>query len=193
LPSSFVSRHLLSDGVLQCHRAITARYGWFLYAAPMKDLQNCRASGLRPGNPDYLGDAPPKVPPAFRDALTGFGRTAANVLCPRPIDSENWKPTSAGEKFILAFKKENLPKIVSLDWSYPESIALAEQLLEQQPDRALGDIFVEAARRLGSFAVYDPVPARALRISTRSSSADDPASWPMLAAASDADVKTIEN
>lgn len=190
MPSSFVSRHLLSDGVLQCHRAITARYGWFLYVAHIEDLPNYRASGLRPGTPDHLGDAPPKVPPAFRDALTGFGRTAANVLCVRPIDGETWKPAKPGAKFVLAFKKENLPKIVSLDWSYPESIALAEQLLEQQPDRALSDIFMQVARQMGSFAVYDPVPARALRISTLSSS-DDPASWPMLAAASDADVKTI--
>jgi hypothetical protein len=193
LSTTFVNRHLMSDGVLECYRAITARYGWFLHVAYREDLQNYRASGLRPGNPGRFSDKPLGAPPAvFRDALTGLGRTASNVLCLRPTDSQAWKPTKPGAKFVLAFKKENLPRIVSIDWSYPECITLAEQLHEQQRDRPLGEIFVEVAQRLGSFAVYDPVAARALRIWTHSLSADDPAKWPMLAAASDADVKTID-
>jgi hypothetical protein len=189
---TFINRHLMSDGMLECYRAITARYGWFLYVVYLEDMQNLRASGLRPGNPNRFRDEPSLAPPAaFRDALTGLGRAAANVLCLRLTDSQNWKPAKPGAKFVLAFKKENLRRIISIDWSYPECITLAEQLYEQQRDRPLGDIFVEVARRLGSFAIYDPIPARALRVWTDSLSADDPANWPMLAAASDADVKTM--
>lgn len=143
----------------------------------------------QPRNPNPDGKGPPEV---FAEVLGGLKRKADEIVCLRPIDSLDTRPKRNERQFRLALRGADLPKLISLDWSYGGAIQLANILRQQNPNWRHSDVFVEVAHRWGSFSSYDAIPASALRVQTWASSPNNPATWPPLINAAVANVAVTD-
>jgi hypothetical protein len=84
-------------------------------------------------------------------------------VCLHPVGAA-LRPHSSkyGRLIRLAVSGADLPDRVGLDWSYDWN--LARCIRKDSPDKSCNDILFDVARRRGSVAAYDGIPASKLRI-----------------------------
>jgi hypothetical protein len=166
---------------MQAGRDRLAReYNCFTHDTSHDRLAQIRKHGLLPHD---VGSCPQKV-------FDQFGATGRQILCLHPVGNE-LRPRSShdGPLVRLAVKGADLPGRLGLDWSY--DWRLARLIREDTPEKSHNDVLIEVARRRGSIAVYDRIPAAKLRI-WKKGLPDDPAQWPRLDEITDAEAHTFD-
>lgn len=147
------------------------RYRWFYHLTPAGNADGIRDKGLLPHS---CSSAPQPV----EDAL---GKGANRIICFNPLGTNIVPPPVQSGPFIcLAFENEALPSHVSLDWSCVGALGIARVLREEEPDRPIGEIFIEAVNRWGYMLAYDPIPRHYLRVCVKGCLPHNPKGWPML-------------
>jgi hypothetical protein len=168
-------QNLLSPaGMAAAHRALNDRYRWFLHIGWFDRLEGYRAEGLQPRNPDSPGKP---APDPFPRLLADVTDRPEEIICVRPIDALDTKPTRPGAKFAMALRAGDLPSKICLDWSFGGLVQLTLDHARDNPHLDLAQVFVDVAHRRGSVAVYERIPASALYVFTRGSSPHNPATW----------------
>ncbi len=162
-----------------CREALIAKFQYFTHDTPDKYLPCIKKNGL----------VPHEVTPSSGDEFIRYYECRRKITCLRPVGAELCPKSSGPPPFArLAVSSLDLPRLLSLDWSY--DWGLARVLREGSPQRSSVEIFVEVARRRGSIAVYDPIPAIKLTV-WQEGLPDDPALWPRLAETAESEIKTF--
>lgn len=179
-------RQLLDPtGMAKAHAALVAKNDWFFHDTLASSLLQIRNDGLRPQRP---GGATENL--LLSCAVEMLGEEAHHILCLAPADATSQVVVGKdGMKCRLALRAENLPKRLSLDWSFPDQLSVFEYLRANHPDVSVEHAFVDAIKRTSSVAVYDAVPASHLHLLHEASDICDPRSWPTLASL---DVEILE-
>ncbi|MGC1180386.1 MAG: hypothetical protein WA884_15540 [Methyloceanibacter sp.] len=159
--------------------ALADKYPWFTHDTALGQLQGIRKEGLLP---HAVSSCPSEV-------INWFGEPGRQIVCLHPVGAA-LRPHSSkyGRLIRLAVSGADLPDRVGLDWSYDWN--LARCIRKDSPDKSCNDILLDVARRRGSVAAYDGIPASKLRI-WREGLPHDPAQWPKLDEITDAEAKTF--
>lgn len=183
---AFLRRLLTPEGMKAAHAGLIKRYTWFLHVGKIDRFEAYRQTGLVPHDPDIGGRGPPDL---FREMR---GPDGARIVCLRPIDSLDSRPTRGEQQFRMAVRNLDLPHTISTDWSYGGiAESLSERLQREHPDWSDADVFIEVAHRLGSFAVYDVIPPAAVRVCTTAGSVYNPATWRLLTEVDARDIEVV--
>jgi hypothetical protein len=91
--------------------------------------------------------------------------------------------------FAMAIDKLALPPMITVDWTFDGTFGLADIIKADTPALTNDVIFCEVVGRRGSVAIYEAIPANALRVWTKGQPFDDPSKWPKLI---DTDLVDIE-
>jgi hypothetical protein len=165
--------------MLAMRDALISRFDWFVHTTKNSALPSIRREGLRPTMPDgyFLRDLPDVV----REAI---GQGAERVVClwpqgalPMNVDKAAPLDPDPPEMVRLALRATDLCRRVGLDWSYPYSWGLAEQIRADSPNMDSSAVAVDVARRSGSIVSYDVIPAQALLICPPGGDVSDPSKW----------------
>jgi hypothetical protein len=159
--------------------ALADSYQWFTHDTPYDRLAKIRRDGLVP---HLVSNCPPEV-------VDRFGECGRKIVYLHPIGAELRPQSSQCPPFFrLGLSGSDLPERVGLDWSYDWT--LARIIRDDFHDRSCYDIIREVARRRGSIAAYDRIPASKLRV-WKVGLPDDPAHWPQLADVKDTKIKKL--
>ena len=149
------------------HNKLCNSTKWFFHIAPFCSLNSIRKSGLNP-----YGKNKNCCPKKFE---TLFGENATSILCLYPQDSELQPKSSGWPPYInLAISANNLPKRISLDWSYEWSNLCCRW--EQSGSISYADFACRITSKFGSVASYDSIPTNHL-LMRGVKSTDDPKTW----------------
>jgi hypothetical protein len=160
--------------------ALASSYPWFTHDSSLCKLPKVRKDGLVPHE---VSACPPKV-------LIRLGESGKRIICLHPVSAERCPRSSEYPPFVrLGVSGADLPDRVGLDWSYNWN--LARIIREDFPDKPRDDVLLEVARRMGSIAAYDGIPASKLRI-WRQGLPNDPAQWPKLDEIMDTEAETFD-
>lgn len=177
--AEFYARSFDPDSLRDAADHIARGEGWLLHVTREGVLQDVRERGLRPGFVD--GSSPPQ--PLIQS------KQSCEVLCFRPLDHEGVLHVSKpGPLVTLAVSTKDAPRLAGLDWTFPDSLAEAEQLWIQDPSMPLGELVREVGRLCGSIAYYGEVASNVLRIRSVTSSPKDPSTWPLLIETRESDI-----
>lgn len=168
---------LMRSAAAELEEALVARWNWFLHETPIANLASIRQHGLLPKNPDCV------VPAGVAAALGG---NANQLICLHPLGAKvRPSGTKSGWQARLAIRSTSVPSPISLDWSYEWDRIL------QEWQAVAGKSFVEFSSDIshtyGSVAAYSVIPSSQFMIQLRGCP-DDPATWPSLSEADDAEV-----
>jgi len=152
-------------------RAIALRYKWYYHVTPVGNVDSIRAKGI-------ISNRDKKPPP---QVVKHLGQASGHIVCLNPLGTDCVPPAVQQGPFVcLALSTETLPHRIGLDWSYDGAIGIAQVLRDEQPQRHVDEIFVEAVKRWGSLVSYDPVRLDHLRVCARGCLPHDPSRWPVL-------------
>ncbi|ESY72776.1 hypothetical protein X743_14445 [Mesorhizobium sp. LNHC252B00] len=161
---------------------LTRKHSWYLHASDPANFEDIKAGGLETRFPGG------SVPDIVKDR---FGTTAKQVLCLRPIGTEDPTGSRSSERFLLAVERNFLPLSIGLDWSFVGTWTLPDILRADDPKMTDDEIFYEVVRRRGSVLSYDGIPASNIRVWCKGSGCDAPSTWPRLVASTISDIVRI--
>jgi hypothetical protein len=110
----------------------------------------------------------------------------------RPIGTDDSTPRRGERMFAMAIDKSALPTTITVDWTFDGTFGLADIIKADTPALTDDVIFCEVVRRRGSVAIYEAIPADALRVWTKGEPFDDPLKWPKLVDTEFADVEQFD-
>ena len=155
------------ENMANFHNKLSNLTNWFFHITSCSNLDSIRKSGLKPC------DKNKNCCPKKFEAL--FGGNAASILCLQPHGSSLQPKSSGWPPFIdLAISSNNLPKKISLDWSYEWSNLCCQW--KQSGSISYADFACGITRKFGSVASYDSIPTKHLLI-RGAESTDDPKTW----------------
>ncbi len=163
-----INERLLKQDVMEAARdALVAECKWYIHCSPIASFESIKRSGVVKADPG--GESPPSI--------KVFGR---EVVCLRPIGSEDSTPRRGEALFKVAISAASLPSIVTLDWSFPGCWELA-CVLERGAERKSDEqIFCAVVKRRGSIMAYNSISVESLRVFTKGCVEDDPSAWPFI-------------
>jgi hypothetical protein len=160
--------------------ALCNQFTTFVHTTPLANLDDVRKYGLGPRE-----DA--AVPEEVAEIL---GPKARAILCLHPIGASQFpRGTREGPFITLALHKEQLPKIVGLDWSYcwpsiRHALHAADDIMA---------VVRETAHRYGSIVSYQPIPPEHLRVFCSGDAPAAPLGWRMLENANDNEIYSFND
>jgi len=81
---------------------------------------------------------------------------------------------------MLALHRTALPERVGIDWSFGDWREYLGRIRQQNRELEEGRVFVELVRLLDTFASYDGIAAKALRVCPTGAPSSAPQNWPTL-------------
>ena len=158
-------------GMASAHAALVGKHEWFLHVKETQRFDQIKSKGIEPRNP---GCAVPNV------VVTAVGPNAGEIVCLRPKGTFDTTPSRGKKMFMMAVRRDALPKTIGLDWSYDGSWTLAPILRKEAPAMPNEEIFCEVVRRRGSVVSYEGIPLDKISVWTKGIPNDDPSKWPKL-------------
>ena len=164
---------LASSEMALIHDAMIGRFCWFEHVGRFSRYRSYQTGGLQPRDPDKDDDGSETY-----EQPTGI--ILERVVCLRPIGTFDSTPNRGERQYRMAISNRDLPPAIGLDRSHGPAMNLAAILRADNPNWSNSDIFIEVARRLGSFVSYSLILPSAIRVRAKDSSDNNQGSWPLL-------------
>jgi hypothetical protein len=185
---SEIDRDLLTrEGVAAAVSALKDNYGWFISIKIMDDFYSVQKSGLRPNKQGCLAN------PVVAASIGSLICSVDEMIFFRPLGKgvHDSTPRRGEGMFVVAVAADNMPEILTIDWTMDGTWGLASIIKEDCPDWDNSLIFCEVVRRRGSVVAYKEVPAKYLRVLVKGLSIEDPSDWPYITSVASTDVTLI--
>jgi hypothetical protein len=168
------------------HARLIARYPWFLHIKPARMFDSIKKHGLRPASQGCATN------PSVAAAIGGAVGNVDEMIFLRPLGTFDSTPRRGEKLFAMAIFRDELPNIITVDWTFAGTWGLADIIKNYAPALTNEEIFCEVVRRRGSVAIYESISTDLLRVRTAGQPEDDPSTWPRLADTDIADIVVFD-
>ena len=174
--------YLFTEEGFRCSREKMSKVEWYRHLSSIPEsFRKIQAEGLQPRRP--LEALPPSL---VSKALKPEG---GEIVCLYPVANRilQIRPPRPSPLFMIAVSGADLPRRVSIDWSFGNLWSLFDELVANEGQSPI-DALAEVSARYGSLACYDPLPPENLRVRTRDCSEQNYVQWPYISEVSHHDL-----